>query len=333
MPHDMVTRGLVLRAIHESMRSVDFVASTDAVDAYGDIVEQSWLLDRYRSNPVILFAHDSRSLPIGQATRVEVVNGQLEMTATFATAEANPLAEQVWQSIKQKTLRAVSVGFIPNEVRLEKREGQDVYVLAQNELHEISVVPIPANPEALAKMRARAAATTRDVPGRLPADAENQAREREENEMNLEEAKALLAQREADLTKERAAVEATRTELTNTKAALAAAEASVKVLGDERNALADRCKAVEAEVVKHEVEALIGKKLLPAERETAIELATTNLALFRKQMAARPELKLLGAPVVEQEKKGSEPKPTTGAGNGEELAEKLNEALYQNGGV
>ena len=154
----MVTRshGLRIRAVREADREADFIASTECIDSYDEIVEQVWDLDRYLGNPVVLFAHDSRSLPIGQCTSVGVRNGNLECTIRFASAEANPMAENVWQSVKEKTLRAVSVGFVPRDVRREMRDGDEVYVLSDNELHEISVVPIPANPEALAKMRARA---------------------------------------------------------------------------------------------------------------------------------------------------------------------------------
>lgn len=158
---DLVCRAFAIRAVREGARECDFVASTDAVDSYGEIVEQDWDLARYKANPVALYNHSryGTTLPIGHATKCEVEEGTgLVCTLRFVTAEANPLAEQVWQSIRQKSLRAVSVGFRPRDVRRELRDGKEVYVLSDNELHEISVVPIPANPEALARFAARAAA-------------------------------------------------------------------------------------------------------------------------------------------------------------------------------
>lgn len=140
-------------------RSVDVVASTGAIDSYDSILEQdSWRLERYLANPVVLYGHQGRELPIGHASNVRIEDGALRARLHLVSAAANPLAEQVWQSIKQKSLRAVSVGFIPNTIRFEKRDGREVMVLADNELMEISVVPVPANPEALAQLRARAAA-------------------------------------------------------------------------------------------------------------------------------------------------------------------------------
>jgi HK97 family phage prohead protease len=154
----LVCRSLVVRAIREGDREVDVVASTDDVDSYGDVVEQTWNLDRYNANPVVLYNHSryGDTLPIGTARNVGVSDGALRATVRFASAEANPQAERVWQLVREKVLRAVSVGFMPGDVRQEMRDGRDIYVLANNDLHEISVVPVPANPKALARMRARA---------------------------------------------------------------------------------------------------------------------------------------------------------------------------------
>lgn len=136
------------RSLNKSTREATFIASTDAIDSYGEIVAQNWDLTRYRANPVVLFAHNSRE-PIGRATSVGVVGGRLECTIQFAEGIAR--AEEVWSLVQQGMLKAVSVGFRPREVRAELRDGKTIYVLDDNELHEISIVSVPANPEALAK--------------------------------------------------------------------------------------------------------------------------------------------------------------------------------------
>lgn len=144
--------GLTLKSVNDAARSVRAIASTDAIDSYGEIVEQDWDLKRYNANPVVLFAHNSRELPVGTASDVGVVGGRLECTITFGTTTR---ASEVWQSVRDGSLRALSVGFNPRKVRSEKRNGVDVYILSDNELFEISVVPVPANPEAV--MRAKGA--------------------------------------------------------------------------------------------------------------------------------------------------------------------------------
>jgi len=149
-----------MRALSEESRSVRVVASTDAVDAYNEIVDQkTWKLDRFRKNPVILLGHDSRSLPIGRAEEIAVVNNRLEMTVVFATKEANPLAENAWQSVRQKTMRAVSVGFRPGTIKTETRGAKQVDVLRDCELLEVSCVAIGANHEALMKSKGRGGPT------------------------------------------------------------------------------------------------------------------------------------------------------------------------------
>jgi hypothetical protein len=75
--------------------------------------------------------------------------GQLKATLNFVDEKASPTAERVWQGIKQGSLRAVSVGFRCGNVTSQPVGDKTVYVLSSNQLMEISVVPLPANPEAV----------------------------------------------------------------------------------------------------------------------------------------------------------------------------------------
>ena len=79
---------IYVRGIRELTRECDFVASTDAIDSYDEVVDQqNWVLERFMANPVALWAHQSRELPIGTVTRCEVVNGRLECTIQFSTED------------------------------------------------------------------------------------------------------------------------------------------------------------------------------------------------------------------------------------------------------
>lgn len=271
------SHGLHVRSLRAEAREADFVASTDAVDSYEEVVEQSWRLDRFKSNPVVLFGHRSRELPIGIATRCEIVNGQLECTLRFVTEDKNPLAEQVWKMVRDGELRAVSVGFVPNTVRVEKRDGRDTYVLADNELHEISVVPIPANPEALSKMKAKAiAAAVRDT----TTDAALAAKEPRMSEHE----KALAAEREAHATTEK--------QLEEARVTLAAVEKQNSALVTERDAAVARAEKAEAGLIEAEVSALVGTKITPAEKDDFIALRKSNPELFTRFVAQRSPLHL-----------------------------------------
>lgn len=145
-------------------RSVDVVASTEALDSHGTVLRQNWRLDRYASNPIVLYAHDCDDLPIGLASNVRVDGGQLRATLTFSSADLNPMAEQVWRNVQAKVLRGISVGFWPHSCSWEKKDDVEYLVLDDLELLEISVVPVASNPETLAEMRARAIASQQPIP-------------------------------------------------------------------------------------------------------------------------------------------------------------------------
>lgn len=118
------------------------VISTADVDRMGETVDQNgWDLAHYKNNPVVLWAHDYKSLPIGVCTSIEVQDGQLVAQGKFAPEEANPFAQQVRRLYDGKFISATSVGFIPEEMDGEK-QGK----INKSQLLEFSFVPVPANP-------------------------------------------------------------------------------------------------------------------------------------------------------------------------------------------
>ena len=158
-----------------------FIASTAEVDRVGDIVEQSWRLDAFRRNPVILWNHDSSRAPIARATAVEVVNGQLEIEMQFDMAD--PFAAEVAGKIQRGFINAGSVGFFPGRVKYrgdlepdDPRYSRDGYgiVASDNELVEFSITPVPANSSAL--LAASADAATDDELRKLLANKTNRQR-------------------------------------------------------------------------------------------------------------------------------------------------------------
>jgi HK97 family phage prohead protease len=141
-----------------------FVASTAEVDRMGDVVEQSWKLDSYKRNPVILWNHDSTRPPIARATAVEVVDGQLEIEMEFDLAD--PFAAEVAGKIQRGFINAGSVGFFPGAVQYRSELPKDDprydpksfgIVASENELVEFSITPVPANGSALIAASADAA--------------------------------------------------------------------------------------------------------------------------------------------------------------------------------
>lgn len=165
-PDGLSVTTMLVRSVREDAREADWVASTAAVDSYDTIIQQDWDgehkgLDRYRANPVVLFAHDSWALPIGRAKRVEVENAGTERaalvtTVKFATAKANPMAEFCWQSVLEQTLRGMSVGWRHGGIERREINGVTRTVFIRNTLYELSVCPVPSNPDALMRTAQRA---------------------------------------------------------------------------------------------------------------------------------------------------------------------------------
>jgi hypothetical protein len=131
----------------EDTGSFEVIISTADIDRQGEIIDQNgWDLSFYKLNPVVLWAHDYYSLPIGVTTDIKVEDGKLIAKGTFAPEEANPFAQQVRRLYDLKIVRATSVGFIPLET-----DGQKI---TRAELLEFSFVPVPANPYALSLRQA-----------------------------------------------------------------------------------------------------------------------------------------------------------------------------------
>lgn len=126
-------------------RRRSFIISTASVDRDNDtIAVAGWKLENYRKNPVVLWAHDYHSLPLGKAIDVTIEGDKLVATAEFADHE---MANTVLRLIDGGFLKATSVGFRPSKYVLnEERRGVD---FTEQDLLEFSIVPVPANPEAL----------------------------------------------------------------------------------------------------------------------------------------------------------------------------------------
>lgn len=146
-----------IKEINEQDNSMWAVASTEAPDRMGDVIEaDGWELENFKANPVVPWAHEYSSPPVGKALETKVENGRLYFKPKFAVDEY-PFAKIIFDLYKGGYLRAFSVGFIPKEreaIRSEPDENGYQRVTGWRfkrvELLEISAVPVPANPEALA---------------------------------------------------------------------------------------------------------------------------------------------------------------------------------------
>lgn len=145
----------------EDERTITFVASDSTRDSAGTVLNQdNWDLTRFNANGIIGYQHkvyggwddtDNPDNVIGKG-HAYVENGKLMVDITFEPKEINELAEKIYQKVLFGSLRAVSVGFLPiGKGRFGEGADAETYYFAGQQLLEVSVVNIPANPNALRK--------------------------------------------------------------------------------------------------------------------------------------------------------------------------------------
>lgn len=155
-----------VRKDEQGSRKITFVASDGTRDSAGTVLNvDGWKLDRFNSNGIIGYQHkvyggwddtDNPDNVIGKGYAY-VKDGHLLVDVEFEPAEINELAEKIYQKLLFGSLKAVSVGFMPvgkgqwgkDEESLDGKNP--TYYYAGQELLEVSVVNIPANPNALKK--------------------------------------------------------------------------------------------------------------------------------------------------------------------------------------
>ncbi|WP_157519037.1 HK97 family phage prohead protease [Herbidospora mongoliensis] len=124
---------------------IPFVAATAGQKADGLNLQMSGVdLDRYIANPVVMYDHEywgRDALPIGRAENVRTDGDALRTELVFDLEDE--FARTVDRKIRGRFLNAVSIGFGVNNI-------DDAGVPERWELYEISVVPLPMDPNAIA---------------------------------------------------------------------------------------------------------------------------------------------------------------------------------------
>ena len=92
-----------VKSLNEKLRQATFVISTDEKDRMGEVVEQSWQLDNYKKNPIVLFGHDPSkpSYVLGKAIDITSdKEGDKNITlgtVQFAEEGTSEDADTVWK--------------------------------------------------------------------------------------------------------------------------------------------------------------------------------------------------------------------------------------------
>lgn len=333
-----------LRVIDEGERSVEVIASTEALDSHGDIVKAFWDLTRYNKNGPVLWNHNIHesspysfggsvrpedTMPVGKGSEVRVDKKQLVATLTLVKGSAieEPFVDKLWRRIQQGVIKAVSVGFKPGQITrvLNASGGTDHFELGSaerpNELREISFVPMGSNPEAVAKSIAwerkhleaeinAASAADEGMNTMTMTDQEKQALEELKRSLvttSKERDDAIAAKGAAEASK-KLADDALALEAEKAKSLTAQLDAEKKLstkLQSDLDSATKRASDAEALNTGIVIDGYVGKKLTPAEKDEYVDLAKTlGLDRVKGIIEKRPDLGLTAPVTVEGKEVG-----------------------------
>lgn len=125
-----------------------FIGTSEAKDRDGEIVVlDGWEFTNYKANPIVLWGHDGRALPIGKT--VAILTDEVRKAVYFDVefSKSYDFAKTVEGLVEEGILRAVSLGFMVKDWKWDDK--LDALLLTKCELFELSIVTVPANQEAL----------------------------------------------------------------------------------------------------------------------------------------------------------------------------------------
>jgi HK97 family phage prohead protease len=137
-------------------RVIPYILSSGSVARDGHTISPAgWVLTNFRANPIFLWCHASSEPPIGKLTDVSVSNGALRGVVEYADAETYPFADTIFRLVRGGFLSAVSVSWDPIRWSFSTDRSRPGGIdLLEQELREVSQVPVPADVTAIATARA-----------------------------------------------------------------------------------------------------------------------------------------------------------------------------------
>lgn len=149
---------------------VEYVASDESIDSYNEVIRaKGWRFDRFVKNSPFVDSHryDSLEFQLGSVVDFRVAGDKLVEVAQWAIdVPENRLAQLGFKMTNAGHLKAVSVGFAPEEVVTPGNQGayrkelaelglpegrQPSLIYVKQQQLELSACVIGANPNALAR--------------------------------------------------------------------------------------------------------------------------------------------------------------------------------------
>lgn len=140
-------QGSEVKAVGDN--EIELIGSTEDMDRDGEVLKMDgWDLRAFKKNPVVLPSHLYFQPAIGKA-KVSKRDGKLIFRIEFPPEGINPVADVYKGLYKSGFMTASSVGFLPREWSWGEKENEPRRTFTKQELLEISLVSVPANPNAL----------------------------------------------------------------------------------------------------------------------------------------------------------------------------------------
>lgn len=125
---------------------IQILASDESVDRDNDIILASgWNTSNWLKTGALLYGHQSHELPVGTAEGAQIINNKLYIYSKLAKKGTSEWHDAIRSLIEQKILKGVSVGFKASDYVMNEHGGR---TFKSQELLEVSLTPIPANPNA-----------------------------------------------------------------------------------------------------------------------------------------------------------------------------------------
>jgi len=147
---------LEIKGLSEDDRIIEGYANTKHLDRMNDVIDPKAFedsLDYFLQHGVILYGHNPWE-PIGRPLDGKINSKGFLLKAQIAKGLGpDDIVEKSWNLIRQRVLRAFSVGFriLPNGIELSGEDGDEhrARIIKALELYEVSVVTVPANRESI----------------------------------------------------------------------------------------------------------------------------------------------------------------------------------------
>lgn len=137
-------------------RVLRFVGSTEDIDRDGEVIKASgWNMEHYKKNPVILFGHNYNLPAVAKAQQVFIKDNKLIFDVKFPSEGISKLSDELYGLYKEGIMSSTSVGFMPTEWKDgDGTKESPRRIFTKQDLLELSLVPVPSNPEANIESRA-----------------------------------------------------------------------------------------------------------------------------------------------------------------------------------